>query len=520
MIIVTAREMQQMDRLTIESFGIPGRILMELAGSGAVRFMLEKFSDLQNCRVGVVAGRGNNGGDGFVMARYLSQEKIPVTVYLLSAKTKVQGDAKANLDLLPALDIEVIEMPDATIFRKYKAAMHRQDVWVDAVLGTGLKSEVKGVYRDVIEFINRLNKPVFAVDIPSGINSDTGQVCGAAVQATATATFAFAKAGHVISPGAQYRGDLKIVEIGIPRFIADSVSPRQYLLTEAAIRSAILPRNPNAHKGTSGHLLVISGSPGKTGAAAMTAMAAMRSGAGLVTLGVPESLNAVLETQVLEAMTYALPETHDGMLDSAGLDAVLRLMAGKKCLALGPGIGTAPETQQLIFSLLGKSRIPLVIDADGLNLLSQQPEILKQLRAPAVLTPHPGEMARLCGTSVREVQEDRIQCARRFSERYGVHVVLKGAGTVISHPDGRVFINPTGNSGMASGGMGDVLTGLIAGFIAQGYAPEVAAHIGVYLHGAAADALFRQKGPMGFLASEVMEAVPGQIQHLVKCVCG
>jgi NAD(P)H-hydrate epimerase len=512
MIIVTAKEMQQMDRMTIESYGIPGRVLMENAGTGAVRFMCEEFPDLQNRKVGILAGRGNNGGDGFVMARYLSQKKISVTVYLLTRKNKIQGDAKANFDLLALLKIPVVEMHDPGVFGKYKPAMHRQDAWVDAMLGTGLHSDVRGYFKEVIDFINRLKKPVFSVDIPSGINSDTGQICGTAIQATATATFAFAKAGHFIFPGAQRTGDLKIVDIGIPEFISKKVGPRQYCLRAEDIRDKIRPRSPDAHKGRTGHLLVISGSPGKTGAAAMTAMSAMRSGAGLVTLGVPESLNPVLETQVTEVMTYALPETHDGMLDASGLEAVAQLLSNKNCLAIGPGIGTAAETQELLFNILRHSRVPLVIDADGLNLLAHEPEILKAVRVPVILTPHPGEMARLCRVSVQQVQEDRIKCARRLSTLYGVHVVLKGARTIISHPGGTVFINITGNAGMASGGMGDVLTGLIAGFVVQGYSPAASAHMGVYLHGAAADTLADQNGPIGYLATDVMGQIPQEIR--------
>jgi NAD(P)H-hydrate epimerase len=514
MIIVSAKEMQQMDRMTIESFGIPGRVLMENAGTGAVRFMFEKFHGLPHSRVGIVAGRGNNGGDGFVMARYLSQKQIPVTVYLLTAGDKVQGDAKANLDLLPPLKIPVVEMPNETVFRKYKASMRRQDIWVDAILGTGLNTDVKGYYRSVIDFINRINKPIFSVDIPSGIHSNTGRICGTAIRAQATATFAFAKAGHLIYPGARHTGDLDVVDIGIPRFIVDAVNPRLRLLTIPDIKSLVVKRRPDVHKGKCGHLLVISGSPGKTGAAAMTAMAAMRCGAGLVTLGVPKSLNPVLECQILEAMTYALPETQDGMLDIAGLHAVNKLLTDKKCLAVGPGIGTAFETEQLLSGILAAIKVPVVIDADGLNLLAHQPDRLKKLTAPVVLTPHPGEMARLCNTSVQKVQEDRIECARHFSEFYGVHVVLKGARTVMAHPDGAVAINSTGNSGMASGGMGDVLTGLIAGFISQGYSVKHAIHLAVFVHGAAADALSFQKGPFGFLASEVMNGIPAQIKAL------
>jgi NAD(P)H-hydrate epimerase len=465
--------------------------------------------------VGVLAGRGNNGGDGFVMARYLSQKKIGVTVYLLSERQKLQGDAKANFDLLAPLKIPVVEIPDSGVLRKYKAAMHRQDAWIDALLGTGLKSDVRGFFREVIEFVNRLGKPVFAVDIPSGINADTGQICGAAIQATATATFAFAKAGHFIFPGAQYTGNLEVVDIGIPDFVAERVGPKQILLTRDRARASLRPRSPDAHKGRTGHLLIIAGSPGKTGAAAMTALSAMRAGAGLVTLGIPQSLNPVLETQVTEVMTYALPETRDGMLDASGTEAVTRLLEDKSCLAAGPGIGTAPETGELLFNILQRSRTALVIDADGLNLLALQPKILQTVRAPVVLTPHPGEMARLCDLSVKEVQADRISCAREFSKAYAVTVVLKGARTVIAHPDGAVFVNMTGNAGMASGGMGDVLTGLIAGFVAQGYPAEVSALLGVYLHGAAADSLAEQTGPIGYLATDVMQKIPGEIRKML-----
>jgi NAD(P)H-hydrate epimerase len=514
MIIVTAKEMQQMDRLTIESFGIPGRVLMENAGRGAVEFMLKEFPELQNRRVGILAGRGNNGGDGFVMARCLSQKKIPVTVYLLTRASSIQGDARANFDLLAPLKIPVVGMPDSADFRKYKAAMHRQEIWVDAILGTGLNSDVRGYFKEVIDFINGMKKPVFAVDIPSGIHSNTGQICGSAVRAVATATFGFAKAGHVIFPGAGCTGRLEVVDIGIPGFITEKVGPCRYLLTVESVRALVRPRNPDVHKGKAGHLLVVSGSPGKTGAAAMTAMSALRSGAGLVTLGVPESLHAVLETKVTEVMTYALPETHDGMLDVSGLEAVSSLLAGKSCLAIGPGIGTADETRELFFNLLRRSRVPMVIDADGLNLLAQQPENLKAVHVPVILTPHPGEMARLCKLSVEQVQKDRIECARQFSKQYGVHLVLKGARTVISHPEGSVFINLGGNAGMASGGMGDVLTGLIGGLVVQGYSPAASAHMGVYLHGAAADTLAAQTGPIGYLATDVMEQIPREIQRI------
>ncbi len=514
MYLVTAGEMQLMDKETIGNIGIPGRILMENAGSGAFRFMCRVFPDLVEKSVGVVAGSGNNGGDGFVMARYLSQKGISVKVYLLCEKDRVQGDAKANLNLLAPLGIPMVEIPDAGTFKKRKAAMRRHDVWVDAILGTGLKSDVRGYYKTMILFLNALRKPVFAVDIPSGLNADNGQVCGVCIQAQATATFAFPKIGHVVYPGAAYTGKLDIIDIGIPGQVADNILPRQFVLEEAVLRDVLQKRDPDTHKGRTGHLLTIAGSPGKSGAAAMTATAAMRAGAGLVTLGVPRSLNPVLESQVTEVMTYALPETTDHMLDTSAMGALQELLTGKSCLAIGPGIGTAEETKQLLFRLLEKIAMPVVIDADGLNLLSEQPEILHTLNIPVILTPHPGEMARLCGVSPAEVQKDRIGLARHLATSYHVHVVLKGARTVMAHPDGRVYVNLTGNPGMASGGMGDVLTGVIAGFLVQGYAPEDAVHLGVFLHGAAADHLSVHKGPFGYLATDVMNQLPHQIRKL------
>jgi len=516
MYLVTAGEMQAMDRRTIETFGLPGRLLMENAGRGAAQVLLETFPGLADKKVAVIAGRGNNGGDGFVIARYLLQKGVPVRVYLLAESKTVKGDAAANLKLLKPLGIPVDEIPDGSAFKQYKTAMRHQDIWVDAILGTGLKSDVEGYFREIIDFINARNKPVFSVDIPSGLDSDTGQPCGACIRAHTTATFGFTKIGHIVLPGAIYTGRLQIIDIGIPAYIAEEVAPAQYLLTAETIRSRLIPRAPDAHKGSTGHLLVVSGSPGKTGAAAMTAMAAMRAGAGLVTLGVPKSLNPVIETQVLEAMTVALPETLDGLFAESAFDRILDLTSGKRCLGFGPGVGISPEIESLLRRMLPALKVPMVIDADGLNNLAADISMLKTADMPIILTPHPGEMARLTGASVSQVQRDRLTCAREFACKHNVHVVLKGARTVIAHPDGKVYVNPTGNAGMASGGMGDVLTGLIGGLLAQGYAPEAAAQVGVYLHGAAADRLVEKIGPVGYLASDVMDIIPTQMKKLLN----
>ncbi len=516
MYLTTAAEMREMDRRTIEDFGLPGRVLMENAGRGAVGFFLECFGRLEGRSAAVIAGRGNNGGDGFVMARYLHQQGINVSVYLLSERGRVQGDALTNLALLDPAGVPVIALPDLEAFETVSAEIGRHAVFIDAILGTGLNSDVRGYFRTAIERINELGRPVFAVDIPSGLNADTGRICGVCIRAAATATFAFAKCGHLIPPGAALTGDLRIVDIGIPAHIVESVAPRQQAILPQTASGAVPRRQRDAHKGTSGHLLVVAGSPGKTGAAAMAALSAMRTGAGLVTLAVPKSLNPVVEPQVTEVMTALLPETVDGALDEKALDRILALAADKKCLAIGPGIGTGEETRHLVRQVVAKSPVPLVIDADGLNCLAGGTGVLKQAGVPVVLTPHPGEMSRLSGISTGEIQADRIGRAREFAEAHGVFLVLKGAATVVAAPDGRCLINTTGNPGMASGGMGDVLTGLIAGWMTQGLDPLAACLAGVFLHGRAADALSEESGPFGYLASDVMRQIPAQIRSIVE----
>jgi len=519
MILVTAGEMREMDRQTIERHGIAGLELMEKAGRGASRMLLDQFGDRVKAGVGVICGKGNNGGDGFVIARCLAKKGIDVTVYLLAKTAALKGDAATNFERLVPLDIRVIEIQDEDTFSKIKSSLAGHGLLVDAILGTGLTSDVSGLFKTVINFVNALNRDgiaVFAVDIPSGLNSDTGQPCGTCVRAQGTATFAFAKIGHFTYPGAEYTGMLEVIDIGIPPSVVQVVDPKQYLLTSGQIRNYLQPRSPDTHKGRTGHLLVIAGSPGKTGAAAMTAMSAMRAGAGLVTLGIAKSLNPILETQVLEVMTAPLPESQNGVIGNTAVKDIRKLEAGKTCLAIGPGIGQAEETRSMVKKILRQSQIPVVIDADGLNNIAGQTRLLKDLEIPMVLTPHPGEMARLTGISAAEVQLNRLQCARDFATNFKVHLVLKGAATVIAHPDGSAYINPTGNPGMASGGMGDILTGVLAGFITQGFTPQAAAHAAVYLHGAAADTLAETVGPIGYLASEVMTAIPGEIKKVLE----
>ncbi len=514
MYLVTAEEMQRMDHDTIRDFGIPGRVLMENAGRGAARTLASVFSDVAKRDVAVAAGRGNNGGDGFVIARCLAQQGVRVTVYLMADPAAVSGDAAANLALLAPLGVSLISLSDEAGLDAYRKDMQRHDLWVDALFGTGLNAEVRGRYRGMIALINDSGRPVFAVDIPSGINADTGQVCGIAVSAVATATFAFAKIGHCQYPGAAHCGRLEIIDIGIPPHIAAAVAPRQCQTTPAMVANALPPRAPEAHKGTTGHLLVIAGGPGKTGAAAMCVNAALRSGAGLVTAGVPAGILATMETLSVEAMTAPLPQTEDGLVDGRETTAIDRLMAGKQAIAVGPGLGTSKGPQAMVRHIVTQSAVPVVVDADGLSVFTDGADLFSRRQAPVVLTPHPGEMARLCGLTSATVQANRMAIARRFAVDNNACVVLKGARTLIAAPDGSVTVNPSGNPGMATGGMGDILTGMIAGLIVQGLPPVTAAITAVYLHGAAADYLSTTVGSVGYLATDMLKTIAGQVSAM------
>lgn len=512
--LVTAEEMRRMDRMAIEEFGIPGLVLMENAGRQAANILLETFAGRASLDVGVAAGRGNNGGDGFVIARVLASRGCSVTVYVLSSRERITADALKNLVLIEAMDIDILWITSEVELIRAETRMSAHDVLVDALLGTGLNQEVRGLYRMGIDILNRSKKPIVSVDLPSGLDADTGNPLGCCVQAHTTVTFAFPKIGHLLLPGSQYTGHLHIVDIGIPPVVVDRVAPRHAWLGIRDFCDVAQIRHPETHKGKAGHCLLVAGSRGKAGAAGLAARGALRSGAGLLTLACPASIQPVLHGFLMEAMTEALPETPEGALEDDALRFLLELTAGKAVLALGPGIGQSDPTVRLVRELVVESPIPLVIDADGLNAVARDPSILRRAKHPPVLTPHPGEMARLVGVTVSDVQDDRIGHARKMAEGYGCYVILKGARSLVAIPDGFVYVNPTGNPGMAAAGMGDVLTGIVAGFMAQGYGQQNSCAAAVYLHGLCGDRLARDRGPRGFLASELADVLPTLFREL------
>lgn len=506
--VVTAKEMRELDRRAEAEYGIPSLMLMENAGAGAVREMERYFPRLYRSRVAVLCGKGNNGGDGLVVARHLANRGIPIQVLLLAKKEEFKGDASTNLRIAEKAGVPLAEVATVSDLHAHREALVTSDLIVDGILGTGLTGPARGISAEAIQLVNNLGRPVVALDLPSGLGSDDGRVQEPCVRADLTLTFALPKRSLLLFPAARFAGEIRVVDIGIPRILLSDPKLPVNLTEHEAVRATFPPRDPDAHKGTYGHVLVLAGSPGKTGAAALCSLGALRVGAGLVTLALPEGLNEVVEAKLTEVMTVGLPETEERTVALQARDDLLNLMEGKRVLALGPGISTHPQTTHLVVELIRSAKIPLVIDADGVNCLARHKEVLTRASVPVILTPHPGELSRFLWVPKEEVVEKRIPMAQKVAATYNVYLVLKGAQTLIAEPGGAVHINPTGNPGMATGGVGDVLTGMIAGLVSQGLPPGLAAVAGVYLHGLAGDLACQQLGPEAMIATDLLEKLP------------
>lgn len=513
--IATAGEMRQIDAVTIEEYGIPGIVLMESAGceiAVAVESVLAKTGGKRIC---IFAGKGNNGGDSFVAARRLCNRGFKVQVCLFAEISSLTGDARVHFGAIQKMGIDILEIASDRDWDKAGVAVSFADCLVDALLGTGLVGMVNDRLNRAIALMNESGKVVVAVDIPSGVEADTGMVRRSAVRAARTVTFGLPKLGLYLYPGAACTGEVTVTDLGIPAEVLSSREIRQNIATAAEIGYLLPVRSKVAHKGSCGRVAVIAGSQGMTGAAALAATGALRSGAGLVTLGIAASLNSIMEVKLTEIMTRSWPEIEGGAL---GLQSVpyMEELAGKcDATVIGPGLGRHEDTLSAIRKFITEARRPLVIDADGLIALTEDIQLLQQTEAVPVLTPHPGEMAMLTGLTIDEIGEDRLYVARQAAIDWGSIVVLKGAGTVVAFPDGEAFVNPTGNAGMASGGTGDVLAGMIASLIAQGMSSHDAAVAGVYLHGLAGD-IVAKRGMVGMTALDLAEAIPLAIHQLTK----
>ena len=512
--VAMSAEMRRIDLSASEDYGIPGLVLMESAGRETAYVVQELLRRTGGKRVCIFAGKSNNGGDGFVAARYLANQGFHVQVCLLAEIAALSGDAAVYFAALQKMGIDVLGITEERDWDKAGLAVSFADCLVDALIGTGLQGELTDRMAAAIDLMNSSVKPIVAVDIPSGVEADTGRVTRTAVKASHTVTFGLPKPGLYLYPGADYAGEVKVADIGIPAELLRSASIQQNIITAETVRDMLPQRPRDAHKGSCGRVGVIAGSVGMTGAAVLSATGALRAGAGLVTLGIAASLNPVVEVKLTEVMTLPFPESANGTFGARALPFMEELALKNAVTLIGPGLGRSEETQAAIRQFVREARCPLVIDADALAALAGEIDILQQTEALAVLTPHLGEMALLTGLTVEEISQDRLYIARQAAMEWASIVVLKGAGTVIAFPDGEAYINPTGNSGMATGGTGDVLAGMIAGFIAQGISSHSAAVAGVYVHGLAGD-LAAAGGMVGMTAGDLAAKVPAAIQQII-----
>jgi hydroxyethylthiazole kinase-like uncharacterized protein yjeF len=535
----TAEQMRRIDRAAEAEHGILSLILMENAGICAAGVATEMLGgDARRKSVAIVCGKGNNGGDGFVIARHLANSGAIVTLLTTGDAGSFKGDAKTNYDILTkwpplrapedlkdadigelartgTLNLTLHHVANDKIALEFTAPalLSTTDLVIDALFGTGLDSSIAGIYVDLIKTINVCGKPVLSVDIPSGINSDTGEVMGVAVRADKTVSFGLPKIGMLIGEGAEHSGDVIVADISLPRaYLSDPGLPYNYL-TKDEVAKIIPPRAPDSHKGTFGKVLTVAGSVGMTGAGAMASESALKIGAGLSYYALPEGLNIAMEAALTEVITRPLPETDSGSLSLDGFDKIIEYAEECDVVALGPGVSPNSETTKLVSKLCSEITKPLVIDADGL-LAAGLGELHSDKRPATIITPHPGEMARLLDTSIEEVQSNRLKTAEEAAKRFGCIVVLKGYRTLIADPGGQVYANLTGNPGMATAGSGDVLTGSIAGLMAQGVDPLQAAAAGAFIHGLAGDLAAGKVGEASLMAGDILRFLPAAIQEI------
>jgi hydroxyethylthiazole kinase-like uncharacterized protein yjeF len=502
--VLNAAQMRDADRQTIDDIGIPSMVLMENAGRQVVAALEAGYEDLADRHVAVLCGPGNNGGDGFVVARTLHQRGVGVSVFVIAAMTDIKGDARLNVDILGRLGLTVVETSDEQAWELHFSEISKCDLIIDAVFGTGLKAPLAGLMETVAADVNGSGIPVIAIDLPTGLSADHAEPIGDCIRAAMTVTLAAPKLPLVLPTGEAQAGNVVVADIGIPPEVIENLNgPRLELLTRESMRALINPRESDSHKGDFGHVLLIAGSRGKTGAAHLAALGALRSGAGLVTVATPSSCQPILAAMGAEYMTLALEDTMEGRVALGGLESILEFEPD--AIAIGPGLGTGPEVTAFVQGLLDQSESPIILDADALNALASDPDRLQSDGSrPVIITPHPGEMARLVNMSADEVQANRLDVARDFAGAHQIYVVLKGYRTLIATPDGKVFINPLGNPGMATGGTGDVLTGVLAAWLAQLLDAEAACKIAAYLHALAGDLTEADEGEIAMTAGDLV----------------
>ncbi len=510
--IVTNEEMKKIDGWAIKKLGIPGIVLMENAGRGCVN-ILEEYFNPENLKVLVICGTGNNGGDGFVIGRHLQNRNAIVKIILVGRANQLKGDALLNYRLAKESKIEIHQAVSIDSVRKLCNTFNPA-VLVDALFGTGFKGAPKGIYHSMIEIINNLDAFIFSVDIPSGINGDDGQFEKTCVIADATATMCLPKRGNFLYPGREFCGDLYVVDIGVPYNLIDQGFPR---IVEFEDVSRLLPfRPPDGNKGTFGNILIVAGARGFSGAAAMAAISALKVGGGLVRLAAPKGIIDALESKLLEVVKIPLPQTDEETISPDATPILLQHLEKTDVVLVGPGITTHPETVTFLFKFLPHVSVPVIIDADAINIIAQNKKFIRKIRAPFILTPHPGELSRLTKQTPQEINLKRVDLTQQLAKEYGGVLILKGAPTIIASPEGEVYVNPTGNSGLASAGSGDVLVGMISGFLAQHLSPSEAATVAVFLHGLCAELAMDESNEYALTAGDLVSYLPHALNYLLR----
>lgn len=507
--------MRLIDKKTIENIGIPGMVLMENAGTGVRQIVVQMLGPgYDKKKVWIFCGIGNNGGDGLVVARQLAELGIRVKVVLIGDPAKFVGDALLNFRIAQRLGIEMIESRDQRDLVALKLGLAGADLIVDAIFGTGLQGIIEGEVAEIIRMINNSETPVVAVDIPSGYDGDSGLAPEVCVWANVTVTFGLPKLGLLLGMGNPPVGRLEIVDIGIPASVINQMDLQANWLRGSKVAKLFSPRPPKSHKGDYGHLWIVGGSTGFAGAPLMASEAALRCGAGLVTAGVPATLYEAMCGKNLELMMRPLPDNASGCLVTEAADAVVKFMDQATALVIGPGLSRHHDTKGMLARLLPRLSVPTVFDADALNIIAQDNHSWRLPEVPVVITPHPGEMARLLGMSISQVQASRVEMARKAAGIYGAHVILKGHRTIICSPEGEIYINSNGNPGMATGGSGDVLSGIVGAFLARGMDAMDACNAAVYMHGFAADLAVAQIGEESLLPRDIINHIPTAFHQL------
>ncbi len=513
---VTGKDMGKVDKYCIENMGMPGIVLMENAALKVVKHVnlyLEKKHCLPIHTV-IIAGKGNNAGDAFAVARHLWVEGKKIEMYCLFEKESFAGDAKINFDILEAMGVPVKYLGVNSSTEELSNDIEKAELVLDGIFGTGFRGEIQGTIKQVADIVNKYSRHTISIDIASGIDSATGRTSEACIKADKTVTFQLPKIGQLVYPGADYTGELVVESIGMPEQALESIRETTTWVDRGFVKSLIPSRKAEYNKGNCGKVAVISGSTGMAGSGCLTAKACLRTGSGLVYMAVPSNLINICQTVVPEAVVINLADSRD-IISEENLNEIIELL--KKCdvAAIGPGISTEKSLYNIIKRLAETTDLPIILDADALNIISQNTELFGVFKNQVVVTPHPGEMARLTGLSISYIQDNRIEVAKKFAALWGVTVVLKGARTVVADKKGHVYINSTGNAGMATAGSGDSLTGIIASLVGQGAESANAAIAGVYLHGLAGDIAARWKGEYGLNAMDIVENIPNAILETI-----